>query len=98
MLSGVLAANRTGLVAFHCICVLLTITFRQKRRDEIPAAELRLPGVNRVLRDAHLPTHVLGRPPRFQLLQRPDDLRFAVLSLRHNAPPRPEESYTLSCG
>ena len=32
-----LAANRTGLVAFHCICALLSITFRQKRLDKIPA-------------------------------------------------------------
>ena len=37
MLSGVLAANRTGLVAFHSLCVLLSITFRQKRLDKIPA-------------------------------------------------------------
>ena len=36
ILSEVLAANRTGLVAFHSICVLLSITFRQKRLDKIP--------------------------------------------------------------
>ncbi len=37
IMSGVLAVNRTGLVAFHSVCVLLSITFRQKRLDKIPA-------------------------------------------------------------
>src|SRR5260370_10059971 len=68
------------------------------RLVHIQPAELRLPSVNGVLRDAHLPAYVLGRPPRFQLLQRPDDLRLTVLSLRHDTPPRSAESYTLSCG
>src|ERR1700730_13533902 len=64
----------------------------------IQPAELRLPGVNGVLRDTHLAAHILGRPLHFQLLQRPDDLRFTVLSFRHDTPPRSAESYTLSCG
>jgi hypothetical protein len=37
MLSGVLAANHIGLVVLDSICVLLSITFRQKRLDKIPA-------------------------------------------------------------
>ena len=37
MLSGVLAANHIGLVALDRICVLLSITFQQKRLDKILA-------------------------------------------------------------
>jgi hypothetical protein len=37
MLSGVLAANGTGLVAICGLYALLSITFRQKRLDKIPA-------------------------------------------------------------
>ena len=36
MLSGVLAANCTGLVAICGLYALLSITFRQKRLDRIP--------------------------------------------------------------
>jgi len=36
ILSGVLAANRTGLVAFHSICALFSITFPKKRLDKTP--------------------------------------------------------------
>ena len=51
-----------------------------------------------MLRHALLPAYVLRRPPRLQLLQRPNDLRLAVLSLRQNSTPPSAESYTLSCG
>lgn len=36
MLSRVLTANRTGLVAFHSVWLLLSITFQQKRLDKMP--------------------------------------------------------------
>ena len=36
MLSGVLAANCTGLLAVCGLCALLSITLQQKRLDKIP--------------------------------------------------------------
>src|SRR5260370_5697008 len=37
MLSGVLAASCTGLLAVCGLCALLSITFQQKRLDKVPA-------------------------------------------------------------
>src|SRR5579883_263598 len=67
------------------------------RLADVQPAILRLPRVNGVLRHAQLPRHICRCSPRFQLLQRPDHLRFAVLPLRHASPPRSAESYTLPC-
>lgn len=42
---------------------------------------LRLPGVDRVLRDAVFPGHILGLAPSLYLLQRSNDLRLRLLAL-----------------
>ena len=53
------------------------------RLARVQLAVLRLPGVNRVLGDAHFPPDVGCRPPCLQLLDGSDHLRFRVLALRH---------------
>ena len=49
------------------------------------AAILRLPGVDRVIRNALVPGHVLGCAPRFHLLQRSNDLCLRMPALAHTA-------------
>ena len=43
-----------------------------------------------MLRHPYFPRHVLRLPPRLQLLQRPNHLRFRVLALRHRLSPFPQ--------
>src|SRR5579871_5266410 len=61
------------------------------------AAILRFPGVDRVLRDPHLPRHLGHTAARFNLLQNPDDLLGVQLALWHLVSPfvRPK-SYFVS--
>src|SRR2546428_679145 len=49
----------------------------------IHATVLCLPRIDRVLRYAHFPRHIFCFTACFQLLQRPDHLRFRVPALRH---------------
>src|SRR5690349_8470913 len=59
----------------------------------------RLPRIDRVLRYAHFPRHILCLAPRLQLLQRPNHLRLRVPALGHAPPPFPSpKSSSISCG
>src|SRR5215469_10473580 len=52
-----------------------------------PSPILSLPGVDRMLRDAYFPCHVFRLTSRFELLQRPDHLRFRVPAPGHACSP-----------
>ena len=62
------------------------------------AAELRLPGVDRVLGHTALPGFIVRRSPCVHLPQRSYDLRFAVLAPAHLHPPSNPKSYLRMCG
>ncbi len=75
------------------------VEWRSRTRKGWPPAVLRLPGVNRVLGHSHFSRHVFRFPTRLQLLQRPNHLRFRMLTLRHRlAPFRNVKSYSLVRG
>jgi len=46
-----------------------------------------LPGVDGVLRHSHLPSHLIGLSPRFNLLDRANHLRFRVVAFTHPLSP-----------
>ncbi len=65
------------------------------RLAHVHPAVLRLPRVDRVLRHSHFSCHVFRFASRLQLLQRSDDLGFAVLADRHRLFPFPSSDIIL---
>ncbi len=63
--------------------VLIPQLLQLLRLGHFQTAALLLPGVDGVLRHAHLPRHLVRLPPGLHLLHRADDLRFRMRALAH---------------